>query len=182
MSKTVLVPVANGTEELEAISIIDILRRAGAEVCVASVHDLQITASKGTRIVADCLIAECLDMSFDLIVIPGGIPGSEHLRDSEELTKLMKKQASEDKLYGAICAAPVVVLQHHGLLKEKATSYPAFLPEIKTAKALEDKVVVDGNVITSRGAGTALDFSLKLVELLYGAEKAEEVARSIVAI
>jgi len=91
MSKQVLVPIADGTEELEAVCIIDVLRRAGASVTVASVGDLQITASRGVKLVADQKIADCVADKYDLIVLPGGIPGAEHLRDSKELEILLRQ-------------------------------------------------------------------------------------------
>ena len=101
----VLVPIADGSEELEAMSIIDILRRAGASVTVASVDERQITASRGTRLIADQLISECVDATYDLIALPGG-SGAEHLRDSKDLEKLLKRQQREGRLYAAICASP----------------------------------------------------------------------------
>ena len=181
MSKKVLVPIADGTEEMEAVAIIDILRRAGAEVTVASVDDLRITTARGLKIEADCLLADCRDETFDLIALPGGIPGAEHLRDSEILTGLLKKQKEEGRLLGAICASPVVVLNHHGLLAGlKATSYPTFSGQLENREAVEEKVVVDNRIVTSRGVGTALDFSLALVALLFGQDKSDEVARTIV--
>ena len=181
MSKNVLVPIANGTEELEAVSIIDVLRRAGASVTVASVSELQVTASRGVKLVADHLISDCTDVTYDLIALPGGIPGAEHLRDSKELALLLKRQQQEGRLYAAICASPVVVLQHHGLLGQcQATCHPAFAHQLHNTDALESRVVVDGACITSRGAGTALEFALRLVELLYGKEKSDEVSLSMV--
>ena len=182
MSKKVLVPIADGTEEIEAVCIIDVLRRAGDSVTVASVGELQVTASRGTKLVADKLIHECLEETYDLIALPGGIPGAEHLRDSGELAGMLKKQREEDRSYAAVCAAPAVVLQHHGLLTGlRATCHPAFVDELENKEALESRVVVDGNCITSRGAGTALEFALKLVEILHGREKAEEVAAPMLA-
>ena len=176
MHKKVLVPIANGMEELEVIGIIDTLRRAGANVTVASVQELQITGCCETKIIADKLISACTDEEYDLIVLPGGIPGAEYLRDSEELTQLLIKQAESGKYYAAICAAPVVVLQHHGLLKGKeATVNPALVDKLKNKEAVEQRVVVDGNCITSRARGTVLEFSLQLVEILFGKEKAEEL-------
>ncbi|MBU2547092.1 MAG: DJ-1/PfpI family protein [Proteobacteria bacterium] len=183
MSKKVLVPVADGTEELEAISIIDVLRRAGAEVTVASVGGLQITASRGTRIVADRLISDCLDEDWDLVALPGGMPGAEHLRDSGQLLRILKRQQAEDRYYGAICAAPAVVLQHHGLIGERrATCHPAFMGQLDPSRAVGETVVVDGPVATSRGAGTAVDFALKLVELLYGPDRVAEVKAGMVLV
>ncbi len=181
MGKKVLVPIADGSEEIEAVSIIDVLRRAGAHVTVASVGRMQITASRGVKIVADCLIADCTHIDYDLIALPGGIPGAEHLRDSEVLTKMLKKQKEKGRLYAAICASPAVVLMHHGLLGSlEATCHPFFADQIENHAAMESNVVVDGACITSRGPGTALAFALKLVELLYGKGKADETAQPMV--
>jgi 4-methyl-5(b-hydroxyethyl)-thiazole monophosphate biosynthesis len=125
MIKHVLVPIADGTEEIEAVTIIDVLRRAGADVTVASVNDLQVTASRGVRLVADCLIGQCVDRDHDLVVLPGGMPGAEHLRDSRELKRILQHHSDAGRLLGAICAAPAVVLEPHGLLENrKATCHP----------------------------------------------------------
>ena len=179
MTRTVLVPIADGTEEIEAVCIIDVLRRAGSEVIVASIGaDKSIIASRGVKLTADIHISECAGKVFDLIALPGGMPGAEHLRDSELLTEMLKHQAKAGRLYAAICASPAVVLQHHGLLEnKKATSYPAMQKKLDNPQT--DIVVVDGNCITSQGVGTALEFALKLVELLFDSEKANEVAVSI---
>lgn len=180
MSKKVLVPVADGTEELEAVTIIDCLRRAGADVTVASVDKSQVTASRGVRLVADSLISDCTKEIYDLIALPGGMPGAEHLRDCGELSALLKAQAKSDRLYAAICASPAVVLKHHGLLDGKrATCYPSLLSELDCSD--DEKVVVDGNCITSQGPATALPFALKLIEILFGKEKEDEVAGSMLA-
>jgi len=182
MSKKVLVPIADGGEEIEAVCIVDILRRAGADVTVASVNHIKVTASRGVKLVADSLIADSVDHTFDLIALPGGMPGAEHLRDSKELTLLLKQQQDEGRLYAAICASPVVVLQHHGLLKQKkATAHPQFTDRLENTEAVESNVVVDGTCITSRAPGTAIEFALKLVEILYGKQKAKEVAQSMLA-
>jgi len=181
MSAKVLVPIADGTEEIEAVTIIDVLRRAGAEVRVASVDALQITASRGVKIVADCLIADCKDQPFDLIVLPGGIPGAEHLRDNPVLKEILLRQRSSGRLYGAICAAPAVVLETHGLLETRqATCHPGHVHRLHDPSSVASRVVVDADCITSRGPGTAMEFSLKLVELLYGTEKREAVATPMV--
>jgi 4-methyl-5(b-hydroxyethyl)-thiazole monophosphate biosynthesis len=181
--KKVLVPVANGTEEIEAVCIIDTLRRAGAEVVVASVENtLQVTCSRQTKLVADSSISDCVDTSFDLIALPGGMPGAERLRDSNTLKELLAKQTREQRLYGAICASPAVVLQTHGLLEgRQATCYPnpKFVNTLQLKDKVEDRVVVDGNCVTSRGPGTALEFALQLVERLYGKDKADELQRQM---
>ncbi len=178
MNPKVLVPIADGTEEIEAVCIIDVLRRAEADVTVASVgSSLHITASRGVKIVADVLLEQCRDKTYDLIVLPGGIPGAEHLRDSQVLEELLKRQQSEDRWYAAICAAPAVVLQPQGLLQGKrATSHPTFMEKLDNVRAQAERVVVDGRCITSQGPGTALEFALKLVELLFGSKKAEDLA------
>ena len=180
MSKKVLVAVADGIEELEAITIIDCLRRAGANLTVASVQNCEITTARKVKITADCLMADCKGEVYDLIVLPGGMPGAEHLRDSKELAEMLKKQKSSPRFYAAICASPAVVFEHHGLLADKkATCYPAMAEKIKNRQALEQRLVVDGNCITSQGPGTALEFSLKLVEILFGSEKANQLAEAM---
>jgi 4-methyl-5(b-hydroxyethyl)-thiazole monophosphate biosynthesis len=177
MTKRVLVPIADGTEELEAVAIIDTLRRAGADVTVASVGKPQITASRSVKIVADVTISECVDKTYDLIVLPGGARGAELLRDNTSLTAMLQKQKQSARLYAAICAAPAVVLQHHGLLKNvRATCYPSLQDRLDKKYLSNDRVVVDGNCITGQGPGVAVEFALKLVELLFGIEKKKEVA------
>jgi len=182
MAKRVLVPIANGTEEIEAVCIVDTLRRAGAEATVASVEtqdvvSLQVTASRGVRLVADAKIADCVNQTYDCIALPGGMPGAEHLRDSAPLIKLLKQQKQSGRLYAAICASPAVALRPHGLLdKTRATCYPGMRDKLDPAYASNEAVVVDNNCVTSQGPGTAIAFALKLVELLFGARKAREVA------
>lgn len=180
MSKKVLVPIADGSEEIETACIVDVLRRAGADVTVASVNKLQVTASRGMKLVADQLISECVQNTYDLIVLPGGMPGAENLRDSKELAEMLKRQQNDGRLYAAICASPAVVLNHYGLLKErKATAYPGFAEQFENTEAINSRVVVDGNCITSRAPGTAMEFALKLVEMLYGKQKTTDVAQSM---
>ncbi len=177
----VLVPIANGTEEIEAVCIIDVLRRAGAMVTVASVGALQITASRGVKLVADCLIDECRGKPYDLVVLPGGIPGAEKLRDSEALIEILRNQKQAGGWLGAICAAPAVVLATHALLEGcRATAHPAFVDRLEDQTRVDERVVVDGRCVTSRGPGTALEFALRLVALLCGEDKAREVAAPMV--
>lgn len=181
MTISVLVPIADGTEEIEAVTIIDVLRRAEAEVTVASVGALQVTASRGVKMVADCLIEACKERNFDVVVLPGGIPGAEHLRDNPVLKEILLRQKNNGKWYGAICAAPAVVLEPHGLLADRqATCHPNHVGGLSDQSAVESRVVVDGNCVTSRGPGTAMEFSLKLVELLFGRERREAVAAPMV--
>ncbi len=179
MAKKALIPVANGTEETEMVAVIDVLRRADIQVTVASVgDDLQISTVHKIKIIADKLISDCINETYDLIVLPGGMPGSEHLRDCPELINMLKKQQQANKLYAAICAAPVVVLQHHSLLEGlRATCHPSMLDQLKIKD--ESRVVVDKNCITSQGPGTALEFAVKLVEVLGNKDKAQQIAKSM---
>jgi 4-methyl-5(b-hydroxyethyl)-thiazole monophosphate biosynthesis len=131
----------------------------------------EVVASRKTRIVADTLIEACATETYDLIALPGGIPGAEYLRDSETLISLVQDQANAGRLYAAICASPAVALLPHGFLAGKrATCFPSYLERLADAKdvhALEERVVIDGNLITSRGPGTAIEFALTLVERLF---------------
>jgi protein deglycase len=181
MEKSALVPVADGTEELEAVAIIDVLRRAGAAVTVASVSgNRRITASRGVVIIADTLIQECVDKAYDLVALPGGIPGAQNLRDAPDLIRILKHQQETNKPYGAICASPAIVLDHHGLLEgHRATCHPGFVNKMDKKRHIGERVVLDGNCLTGRGAGTAVEFALALVERLYNKEKREEVAVSM---
>jgi 4-methyl-5(b-hydroxyethyl)-thiazole monophosphate biosynthesis len=173
MMKRALVPIADGSEDIEAVCIIDTLRRAEVDVTVVSVTGaLEIVASRKTKIVADALIEDCADEVYDLIVLPGGIPGAEHLRDSAVLVEKLKAHRDAGRLYGAICASPAVALLPHGLLAGRtATCFPSFrsrLADAEDVEASDDRVVVDGNLVTSQGPGTAIEFALTLVALLTG--------------
>ena len=185
MTKTALVPISNGSEEIELVSIIDILRRAGVEVTVATCNlssDMEITAAQGTKIVAETSIDNCMNTEWDLIAVPGGVEGSNALAESELLTQLLHRQVAEGKFYAAICAAPALVLGSKGLLDNKtATCHPHFYQGIEAKEVdTESRVVVDGNCITSQGPGTAIEFALELVEQLCGIVKREEVASPLV--
>ncbi|MFH1615321.1 MAG: DJ-1 family glyoxalase III [Planctomycetota bacterium] len=181
MNRKVLIPIADGSEEIEAVCLIDVLRRAGADVTVASVTGRrQITASRGVKIVADVTIDKCVSIEYDLIALPGGMPGAENLRDSLELKQMLQQQSQQGRLFGAICASPVVVLAAQGLLDRfRATSYPAFADQLPNPATDGEPVVVDSNCITSKGPATALAFALKLVELLFGHQKADEISRAM---
>jgi 4-methyl-5(b-hydroxyethyl)-thiazole monophosphate biosynthesis len=179
--KHVLVPIGNGTEEMEAVITIDVLRRAGAAVTVASVEDdLTVKCSRGVTIVADTLIKDA-GSQYDLIACPGGMPGAERLRDSAELLKLVQEQKAADKLYAAICATPAVFFEAKGIIEGKnATAHPAFSDKLSNQATVKGRVVVDGKLTTSRGPGTAFEFALALVKQLYGEEKMREVAGPMV--
>lgn len=175
----VLVPIANGTEEMEAIIIIDILRRAKVNVVVASVEDsLEILASRKVKLEADMLLDEAAKLSYDLIVLPGGLGGAQAFAKSEKLVNMLKKQRESNRPYGAMCASPALVLEPHGLLKgKKATAFPAMCNKLSDPSEIENRVVVDGNLITSRGPGTTMEFALGIVEKLFGRDKALELAK-----
>jgi 4-methyl-5(b-hydroxyethyl)-thiazole monophosphate biosynthesis len=177
----ILVPIANGTEEMEAVMIIDVLRRSNAVVVVASVEDkLEILASRKVKLMADSLLDEIVESSYDLIVLPGGLGGAQAFAKSEKLVSLLTKQSESNKPYGAICASPALVLEPHGLLKgKKATAFPAMCENLSDKSETENRVVIDGNLITSRGPGTSLEFSLSIVEKLFGRDKACELAKGM---
>ncbi|RYG63899.1 DJ-1 family protein [archaeon] len=183
VTKHVLVPIATGSEEVEAVTIIDTLVRGGAKVTVAGVgSELTVTCSRGVKIVADCLISDCANKSWDMIVCPGGMPGAQHLSESHTLIEILQKHAHDNKFIAAICAAPAVVLAAHGFLTNKtATCYPVSKFTAKIERYVSQRVVQDGQVITSEGPGTALEFSLKLVQVLYGHEKAEQIKNEMLA-
>jgi 4-methyl-5(b-hydroxyethyl)-thiazole monophosphate biosynthesis len=171
-----LVPLAEGFEEIEAVTIIDILRRGNIEVTVAGVGSMRPTGSHGISVECDAPLEALRQERYDAIVLPGG-PGTRHLRDSEGLRLLLIQHAKNGALVAAVCAAPTV-LEEAGLLKEKrATSHPDSAPEMKNCRYVEEPVVEDGNIITSRGAGTSIAFAAAIVKKLAG----EDVARDILA-
>ncbi|HZV63040.1 MAG TPA: DJ-1 family glyoxalase III [Methylophilaceae bacterium] len=175
MSK-VLIPLADGCEEIEAVTIIDILRRAGVAVTAAGLSTRQIKCSRGTVIMADDLLDDVLNNNFDMIVLPGGMPGAEHLKNDQRIINLLQNMAVKNKYVAAICAAPMA-LHTAGLLDNKAaTSFPGVLDKLPGSHRYSTQpVVVDGNLVTSRGPGTAMDFALTLVELLCGTEQRKQV-------
>lgn len=179
---TVLVPLADGCEELEAVTIIDILRRAGIDVVTAGLDDQLVRASRGVRIMPDTNLDEALTRDYDMVVLPGGLPGADNLDEDPRVKELLKKMANSERFTAAICAAPKV-LANAGLLRgKKATAYPGSLDSVNHQAQLvsADAVVRDGKVITSRGPGTAMDFALALVEALMGKVKRDEVERALV--
>ena len=162
--KRVLVPLAEGFEELEAVTIIDVLRRAGLEVVVASLGSSPVTGSHGIRIAADTPLAALAEQDFDMIALPGGMPGADHLKKDPRITEIVQRLHGNGRPVAAICAAPMVLASAGILDGRRATSYPGFLADAAKTTVVGDAVVVDRGVITSRGPGTALDFALALVE------------------
>ncbi|ESQ53738.1 hypothetical protein EUTSA_v10025121mg [Eutrema salsugineum] len=176
-SKKVLIPIGYGTEEIEAVVLVDVLRRAGAEVIVASVEQkLEVEASSGTRLLADVLITKCADQVFDLVALPGGMPGAVRLRDCGILEKIMKRQAEDKRLYGAISMAPAITLLPWGLLsRKKTTGHPAFFGKLPTFWAVKTNIQISGELTTSRGPGTSFQFALSLAKQLFGETTAKSV-------
>ncbi|WZZ47635.1 hypothetical protein YC2023_043894 [Brassica napus] len=183
-AKRVLIPVAHGTEPFEAVVMIDVLRRGGADVTVASVENqVGVDACHGIRIVADALLSDVNDSVFDLVMLPGGLPGGETLKNCKPLENMVKKQDTDGRLNAAICCSPALALGTWGLLEgKKATCYPVFMEKlgVTCGKAVESRVEVDGRIVTSRGPGTTMEFSVTLVEQLFGKEKAAEVSAPLV--
>nr|WP_298135968.1 DJ-1 family glyoxalase III [uncultured Pseudomonas sp.] len=181
MTTRALISLADGVEDIECVTLIDVLRRAEVEVVVASIEGRRmITCARGTRLTADTMLVDVLAQDFDLIVLPGGMPGAERLAEHEPLAEKVREQAKAGKLFAAICAAPALALQQYGVLKQRRmTCYPAFSDRLSGCTFVDQAVVVDGNCITSQGPGTAMEFALTLVEQLQGKGKRREVAEAL---
>jgi protein DJ-1 len=181
MTKTALVAIANGTEEMEAVIIIDVLRRAGISVTVAAVnsgHDASavVKCSRGVVIQADTVLTDSI-CDFDIVILPGGLDGSKAFAASPVVGHVLKKQEKAGRLIAAICAAPTALKAHGIGSGKRVTSYPGLSDEMKSGPYhySEDRVVVDGNLITSRGPGTAFEFALAIVKQMLGEEKMTSV-------
>lgn len=171
----ILVPLADGCEELEAVTVIDLLRRAEFDVVTAGLADEPVRASRGVTLVPDTRLEAVLDDAFDAVVLPGGGGGAERLLADERVTELLRRQAASGGCTAAICAAPKV-LAGAGLLEgRRATSFPGWLDGETGFDYLEEPVVADGKLVTSRGPGTAMDFALAVIELLADAQTARAV-------
>jgi 4-methyl-5(b-hydroxyethyl)-thiazole monophosphate biosynthesis len=177
---SVLLPLANGSEDLEAITVLNILRRAGIEAISASLDGQAIRGSRGTMLIPDTSLDEALKRRFDMVVLPGGQPGTNNLKADARIIKLVQDMAAAGRYVCAICAAPSI-LATAGLLDEKhATSFPGALDAFPRVSRQPQAVVEDGKLITSRGPGTAMDFALTLVERLTSRSKRDEVEASLV--
>lgn len=175
----VLVMLAHGFEETEAVAVIDVLRRADVEVVTAGLDPGVVESAHGVMVVPDDLLDRVADQEFDAVVLPGGLEGTRRLAESEVVARVLERAAAGDKLTAAICAAPTV-LERRGLLAGKrATCHFSKQAELRSASFVEEPVVTDGKLVTSRGVGTALAFGLELVAQLVGRPRAAEIAAAI---
>lgn len=179
----VLVPLAQGCEELEAVTVIDLLRRAGITVVTAGLDDKPVEASRGVMLIPDTNLDDALTLAFDMVVLPGG-RGADNLDKDPRIHRLVKQMAKAGKAVAAICAAPKVLAHADVLSGRRATCFPgAIAPheaETRGIELVDGAVVRDKGVTTSRGPGTAMDFALQLIEELAGRDKRAEVEAGLV--
>lgn len=181
MAKSILVLLAKGFEEIEAVSIIDVCRRGGINVCTAGVEELLVLGANRITVAADCLLADVQNDDFDMVVLPGGLGGTNILATKEMVQNLLKKFKQNDKHIGAICAAPIA-LDKAGVLSDNFTCYPSCETNIsKQGYNDTKKVIIDGKIITSRGPATAICFGLAIVEQLEGKEIAAMIQGGMLA-
>lgn len=181
MDRMILLPIAHGTEETEAVTVIDLLRRAGLNVTVAGESEVVI-CSRGIRINPDRLIDD-IDESeeFGCIVFPGGATGVENLLNNHELQLITERHTNNNTLLCAICAAPTILAEWHCMPKQtRITSHPSVASQLAAYQYSTDDVVTDGNIITSRGVGTAIPFALAIITHLTGSDTANRIAEQIV--
>lgn len=170
----VLVPLAPGAEELEAVTIIDLLRRAGFTVVVAGLEPGPVTCSRKTVILPDCELNDVMHEDFHLVVLPGGLPGADHLRDDARVRSVIRHQSDAGRLLGAICAAPKALAGAGVLEGRRVTAYTGAL-DATGVSSTATPVEVDGGVVTGRGPGVAIDFALTLIEQLAGPDARRDV-------
>ena len=175
----VAVIFADGFEEVEGMAIVDVLRRAEIETVMAGLHDGPVTSARKVKVLVDTVIESVNPDDFDMIILPGGQPGSDNLNNDRRVKDLIKQFVQKGKLTGAICAAPIVLAGAGVLDGRRATSYPSYREKLGAAVYVENSVVVDGTIVTSRGPGTALAFGLAVVEKLLGADRAEKIRNAM---
>lgn len=182
MTKSALVPLAPGFEEIEAVAIVDVLRRAGVSVTVASLGAADVRGAHEIIVRADATLDAVLASGarFDAVVLPGGMPGATNLRDDARVIAALRDCAAHGGTAAAICAAPIA-LERAGLLAgRRATSYPSFREDLRSAaQVLDARVVEDGPIVTGSGPGTAIEFALALAARLAGADRADELRRGM---
>lgn len=181
MSKTAIIVIAEGTEEIEAITPGDVLHRCGVDVTYAGIGALDLMGGHHVPLRAECLLEDCGEILFDALILPGGGKGSENMHKSDALSATIKRHHAAGKIIAAICAAPAVVLGPIGTLDGKhATCFPGLERRFPgSVIPMEAKVVVDGTLVTSRGPGTAFEFAFRLAELLCGAPTALKVRQAM---
>ncbi len=173
--------LANGFEEIEAITPIDVLRRAGFDVTTLSIHDSKkITGAHNVIIAADGLLSDYLNESPDIIITPGGMPGSTNLKESNLVIEIIKKQVSENRHVASICASPIVLDEADVLNTKNYTCYPGFEKVIKSGNYSDDRVVSDNKIITAKGPGVAIEFALKIVEELLGENVSNDLKKAMI--
>lgn len=181
----VVVPLAHGFEEIETVTVVDILRRAGISVTVAGVENGSppgaIEGRTGIRLVPDLSIDEVKASDFDMIVLPGGLKGTQTLQKDTRVAQLLRSLQAGDRYIAAICAAPTVLAAHGMIAGRKLTSHPSVREQLSGAIYDEGRVVIDGRLVTSRGPGTAMEFAMALVEILMGRQKVEEINQGVLA-
>lgn len=175
--KRVAVLLAEGFEEIEALTVVDIMRRAKVKCDMVGIETLSVIGSHNIEVKCDKVISENIK-EYDLIVLPGGMPGSLNLKNSREVIDTVKYFNKNNKLIGVICAAPIVLAEANVISERNITSYPGYEEELKGCYYKEDEVVVDSNIITSRGPATAMSFSYKLLEIL-GYDVYKEISKAM---
>jgi len=181
----VLIPFTTGVEEVELIAVVDILRRAAVRVCMASLDGQTVTGRSDIRIEADAALADVTEQAWDMVVLPGGLPNADLLRDDASVKAVVERLRTERKSIAAICAAPTALAAYGITAGKRVTSYPSCQPDMEVLQPssiyMDEAVVEDDFLITSRGPGTAIAFALRLVARLCGEATADEIRASIVA-
>lgn len=176
--------LADGFETIEALTVVDMVRRAKIDIETVSIMDTkQVVSAHQIPVTADRMLGEVVDQEADMYVFPGGIPGTPNLRANETLMEMLQKQYDADKYIAAICAAPALIFENLGYLKgKKATCYPSFDEQLVSGGVELNPVgaVIDGNIITGRAMGTAIDFASAIISVLDSKEKAQEIEDAIV--
>ena len=179
--KKVLIPLAQGFEEIEALAVVDILRRAGVEVVMAGTVDNPIEGRNRIKVLADAPLESVKEQDFDMIVLPGGAVGTENLKKDIRIKEIVERLYKKGRFITAICAAPTVLSAIGVTAGRTVTSHPTVRTKLEKEKISDERIVVDGNIITSQGPGTAVEFAFKLVEVLLGKEKVAEVNKGVLA-
>lgn len=179
MSK-VCIFLADGFEEIEGLTVVDLLRRAGISIVMVSIMETKhIIGAHQISIDADEMFDRVDYSGMDMLILPGGMPGTKYLSEHEGLASLLKQFNQDNKWIAAICAAPSVLGKYDILKGKRATCYPGFEEKLMGAHRSNEKVILDQNVITGKGMGVAIEFSLKIIETLLGKASAEEIAEAI---